>query len=57
MNKSKLVLLAALTLGGSTLFQSCLNSFVRGLFNTGFSFGGPVWVDLALDIIREDLFS
>jgi hypothetical protein len=57
MSKTKLLALAALTLGGATLFQGCLNSFWQGLFSTGFSYGQSRYVDVALDIIREDLFS
>jgi hypothetical protein len=57
MSKSKLYSLAALTLTGATLFQGCANQFFQGLFSTGFSWGQNRYVDLALDIIREDLFS
>lgn len=57
MSKTKLYALAALTLTGATLFQGCLNSFWQGLFSTGFSYGQSRYVDLALDILREDLFS
>jgi hypothetical protein len=57
MSKQKLYALAALTLSGATLFQGCLNSFWEGLFSTGFDYGQNRYVDLALDIVREDLFS
>jgi hypothetical protein len=57
MSKRKLVALSAMLVGGATLFEGCLSSFWQGLWTTGFSFGQGKWVDLALDILREDLFS
>ena len=57
MNKAKLAALSVMVLGGATLFEGCLNAFWQGLWKTGFSFGGPKWIDVALDILREDLFS
>jgi hypothetical protein len=56
MNK-KMMMLSAMLLGGATLFEGCLNSFWQGLWRTGFSFGQGKWVDITLDILREDLFS
>lgn len=57
MNK-KMMVLSAMLLGGATLFQQgCLSAFWQGLWRTGFSFGQGKWVDITLDILREDLFS
>jgi hypothetical protein len=57
MKKGKLIALSASLLAGATLFQGCVQAFWQGLWKTGFSWGGPKWIDLALDIVREDLFS
>lgn len=57
MSKKKLFSLTAMTAAGATLFESCLGAFWDGLWNTGFDYGQGEWVDLVLDVIREDLFS
>ncbi|MBN2448672.1 MAG: hypothetical protein JXO22_18240 [Phycisphaerae bacterium] len=56
MSKRKLVALSAMMLGGATLFEGCLSSFWQGLWKTGFPADNQ-WIDLALDVLREDLFS
>jgi len=53
----KLMTLSLMVLSGSLFATGCLNSFWQGFAKTGFSFGGHKWVDVTLDIIREDLFS
>lgn len=55
MNK-KLLALSAMALSGATLFEGCVGAFWQGLWKTGFSWGQSKWVDVALDILREDLF-
>jgi predicted component of type VI protein secretion system len=57
MKKTKLLALSATMLTGATLLQGCVGAFWEGLWKTGFSFGQSKWVDLTLDILREDLFS
>jgi hypothetical protein len=56
MNK-KFFSLTALAGAGAMLFEGCFGAFIDGFLNEGFSFGGPAWIDLALDVVREDLFS
>jgi len=56
MNK-KLMTLSLMVLSGSLFATGCLNSFWQGFAKTGFSFGQSKWVDIGLDILREDLFS
>lgn len=56
MNKVKLVVLSAALLGGATLFEGCVSAFWQGLWKTGFPADNK-WIDLTLDILREDLFS
>ena len=53
----KLMTLSLMVLGGSLFATGCLSSFWQGLVTTGFSWGQSKWVDVGLDIIREDLFS
>lgn len=57
MSKNKLFALSAMLLTGATVFQGCLGAFWQGMWKTGFSFGQDKWVDVTLDILREDLFS
>jgi hypothetical protein len=53
----KYLSLTALAAAGATLFQGCFGNFIDGFLNEGFSFGGPAWIDVVLDVVREDLFS
>lgn len=56
MNKHKLFVLSAMLFGGATLFQGgCLNGFFRGFFNTGWPTNNRA-INLALDILNEELF-
>lgn len=56
MNKSKMITLAAMLLGGATLFQNgCLGAFWDGFFNSGFPTNNR-WLNLAIDILNEELF-
>ncbi|MFO0837880.1 MAG: hypothetical protein U1D55_05090 [Phycisphaerae bacterium] len=56
MKMSKFLKLAALVLGGATVFQSgCINQFWQGFFNTGWPTNNPA-VNLGLDILNEELF-
>jgi len=52
--KAKWLTLAVLA-GSATLFTSCLGGFWDGMWNTGWPTDSR-WVNLALDIINEDLF-
>ncbi len=56
MKKAKLVALSAMLLGGATLFEGCVSAFWQGLWKTGFPANNQ-WIDLTLDILREDLLS
>jgi predicted component of type VI protein secretion system len=56
MKKAKLLALSATLLGGATLLEGCVGAFWEGLWKTGFPANNQ-WIDLTLDIIREDLFS
>jgi hypothetical protein len=52
----KWMTLVAATLGGGTLFQSgCLNDFFGGFFNTGWPTDNR-WLNLAIDVLNEELF-
>lgn len=54
--KSKLFALAALVLGGSTVFQSgCLSGFWGGLVGRGWPTENR-WLNLGIDILNEELF-
>ncbi len=55
LKKSKLVAYVATFVGGSVLWQGCLNGLGSGLFRQGFV-DNP-WVDAFTDFLREELFS
>ncbi len=56
MNKQKLFVLSAMLFGGATLFQGgCLNGFFRGFFNSGWPTNNRA-INIALDILNEELF-
>lgn len=52
--KNKWMAYAALLAGGATLFSSCLGGITRG-FTDGFPASNR-WLNLALDILNEELF-
>lgn len=55
--KKKFLTLAAMTFGGSTLFQlGCLNlnDFWGGFFNTGWPVGNQ-WLNITIDVLMEEL--
>ncbi|MGE0481979.1 MAG: hypothetical protein AB7Q17_16075 [Phycisphaerae bacterium] len=55
MKKSKLMMLSALV-AGATLFQNgCLGSFWDGFFNGGWP-NGNRWLNIAIDVLNEELF-
>lgn len=59
MKKSKWIALSAMLLGGATLFSGgggCgFSGFGRGLLSTGWPSNNR-WLNLAIDILNEDLF-
>jgi hypothetical protein len=56
MKRAKLLALSVMLLGGATLFEGCVSAFWQGLWKTGFPANNQ-WLNLGLDILREDLFS
>lgn len=54
--KAKFFKLAALVLGGATVFQSgCLGDFWAGMWNTGWPSDNRV-LNIAIDVLNEELF-
>lgn len=54
--KSKWLALASIMASGAMLLQNgCLNSFWKGLWNTGWPTDNR-WLNIAIDIIKEDIF-
>ena len=58
MMKRSWMKLAALVVGGSTIFQigtGCLNDFWNGFFNDGWPSGNR-WLNITIDVLNEELF-
>lgn len=54
--KRKWIQLAALLVGGASMLQNgCVNDFVGGFFNTGWPTDNRI-LNLAIDILNEELF-
>lgn len=55
MSKKAKWLTLSLLAGGGMLFNGCLSAFWNGMWNTGWPTDNR-WINLALDIVNEDLF-
>lgn len=56
MNKKSFLKWSALLFGGATLFQSgCLGDFWDGFFNSGWPTHNRA-VNIAIDVLKEELF-
>lgn len=54
--KRKWIQLAALLVGGASMLQNgCVSDFVGGFFNTGWPTDNRI-LNLAIDILNEELF-
>jgi len=54
--KKKIFALTAMLMTGASLFQvGCLNSFWKGFFNEGWPSNNR-WLNIAVDILNEELF-
>jgi|YNPBryantNP2012_1023418.scaffolds.fasta_scaffold53239_2 hypothetical protein len=56
MTKKFKWLTLALLAGSATLFNGCLGAFWDGLWNTGWPTQSR-WLNLAIDILNEEIFS
>lgn len=55
MKKSTWLKLAAMSLAGGMLLSGCLAQFWDGFWNTGWPTDNR-WLNIAIDILQEDLF-